>query len=324
MKLTKAKKAVASVAISLLAFLGVTGCNGNESSKKDGTTVVCTIFPVYDWVCEMTEGCDDVNVVLLAKNGADMHSFQPTVKDFVTIADCDMFIYVGGESEEWIDDCLSQNPNESRTDVNLTDILEGKLLEESDDNISQTEEEEEEEPENDEHIWLSIQRSVTCIEAIAPLLADKISDSEKILENASVYANELEILDNEYREFFSTISNPEMIIVDRFPFRYFVSDYGIEYYAAFSGCSAETEASFETIKKLSEALSESNQNVVYITESGDEKLAKTVMEEAGKEVDVAHINSIQSVGQNEIDSGEASYISYMTSNLDILKQYMNQ
>lgn len=315
---------IVGILISMCMIVSLAGCQRNDDfGKKDGTTVVCTIFPIYDWVCEMTKGCDDVNVVLLAKNGADMHSFQPTVKDFVTIADCDMFIYVGGESEEWIDDCLSQNPNESRAEVNLSDVLEEMLLEENEEGILQGEEEEAEgEVENDEHIWLSIKRSKAAVEAIASVLSTKTTYADTLTENATLYANNLDELDKEYEEFVSSCDNPWIIVADRFPFRYLVSDYGIEYHAAFSGCSAETEASFDTILSLADTLAASDEKVLYITESGDEKLAATVMEQAGKEVEVAVLNSVQAVGQADIDSGSAHYIDYMRSNLEVLKQYM--
>lgn len=316
---------IISVMISVLAIAGLMGCQGGQgTNEKDGTTIVCTIFPIYDWVCEMTKGCDDVNVVLLAKNGADMHSFQPTVKDFVTIADCDMFIYVGGESEEWIDDCLSQNPNENRSDLSLSDALNEMLLEENEDGIAQGEEEEEDgdEVENDEHIWLSIKRSKAAVEAIAPILSAKTSHSDKVMENTTAYTDSLEALDKEYSDFISSCNNPEIIVADRFPFRYLASDYNIEYYAAFSGCSAETEASFDTIINLADVLAASDEEVIYVTESSDGKLANTVMEQAGKSVDIAVLNSIQAVGQSDIDSGNAHYIDFMKNNLEVLKTYM--
>lgn len=312
-----------SIAVSVFAIVSLVGCQTDNNNEKDGTTVVCTIFPIYDWVCEMTKECDDVNVVLLAKNGADMHSFQPTVKDYVTIADCDMFIYVGGESEEWIDDCLSQNPNGNRYDLNLSDALNEMLLEETNEGISQSEDEEDEgEIENDEHIWLSIRRSKAAVEAIAPILAEKTSHGDIVSANAASYANELEALDKEYEDFVSSCVNPEIIVADRFPFRYLTSDYGIDYHAAFSGCTTETDASFDTILKLAAVLKNGNENVIYITECGSEKLAFTVMEQAGKKVEVEVLNSIQSVGQTDIDAGTAHYIDYMKGNLEALKKYM--
>lgn len=317
-KLTK----ILGIVITAFSLISFCGCNTPTIYAKDGTTIVCTIFPIYDWVCELTEGIDNVNVVLLAQNGADMHSFQPTVSDFVKIADCDMFIYVGGESEEWIDDCLSQNPNEKRDDINLSEVLASQLIEESDTGIFEESEEEEEDAENDEHIWLSLKRSITAVEGIADCLENKNIDSAKVKENRERYVSELQSLDKEYEEFFSSMDNPEIIVVDRFPFRYLTADYGISYYAAFSGCTTETDASFDTIIGLADVLSEGDYGVLFITEAGDEKLAETVMEQAGKEVDIAVINSIQSVGQSDIDNKTAHYLSFMRDNLNTFRQYV--
>lgn len=309
---------VSLIAILVLMCSGMfSGCSFKTSSEN-GTTIVCTIFPIYDWAKEITKGMDNVNVVLLAKNGSDMHSFQPTVQDMVTIADSNIFIYVGGESEEWIEDCLSQNPNEQRTDISLMEVLSDETLEESSEGIAVEEEEEGEdgEVENDEHIWLSLRRSKICVEAIADAVCQK-TGSEIPMSNASSYTALIDELDGEYSSFF-TDNDVTITIADRFPFRYLTADYNIKYFAAFSGCTTETDASFDTIIELSKNFASSGEKVIYITESGDEELAKAVMEQAGVDGTIKVLNSMQSVSSKDIENN-ASYLSYMRENLETFK-----
>ena len=306
------------LSVSAMAFMLV-GCNGNAS--KDGTTIVCTIFPIYDWVCEMTEGIDDVNVVLLADNGADMHSYQPTAKDILTVSDCDIFIYVGGESDEWIDEYLANNEKQERTEINLMEVLENNVLEESDDGIVSGEEEEEE-TEYDEHVWMSLKRSKICVEHIGEIIKAKIGNAEAVSNNTDTYMAELVSLENEYSAFFESLDNPVITVADRFPFRYLVEDYNIDYYAAFSGCSTETDASFDTIITLGENFASTGEEIIFITESGNEELAETVLEQAGVEASIEKINSVQSVVLDENGGYDKGYLELMKDNLEVFKTYM--
>ena len=311
-------KLVSTIFILLTLIFMMSGCVRNNGNKN-GTTIVCTIFPIYDWVCQMTEGVDDIQVILLSENGADMHSFQPTVKDVVTIADCDYFIYIGGESEEWIDDCLSQSPNPNRIDIKLMDVLEGNVVFESDEGIIQGEDEEEEEPETDEHIWLSLSRSIKCIEYISEEISKDLEDSNKLNENTSIYTKELLELDEEYREYFDN-NDRQLIVLDRFPFSYLCSDYDVDYLALFPGCSTDSNASFKTVIVTSDILNDSEEACVYITENGDETLAKTIIEQSGKNVQYRILDSIQTVSLAKAREDNVSYLSIMKNNLKILKE----
>ena len=307
---------ISSVLILVVICSGMLfGCNVKTTSKN-GTTIVCTIFPIYDWAKEVTQGMDNVNIILLSKNGSDMHSFQPTVQDLVTIADSDIFIYVGGESEEWIKDCLAQNPNADRRDISLMEVLSDVTLSETSEGIANHEEEETGEVENDEHIWLSLRRSKICVEAVAAAIGDK-TGSDIPQANASSYTALLDELDKEYSEFFND-NAITITVADRFPFRYLTSDYNIKYYAAFSGCTTETDASFETIIELSKNYASTGEKVIYITESGNEELAKAVMDQAGVDGTIKVLNSMQSVSSKDIDNN-ASYLSYMRDNLETFK-----
>lgn len=354
-------KCILTTFISVASILVMSGCEG-QNVKENGTTIVCTIFPIYDWVCEVTEGAEDVNVILLSENGADMHSFQPTVKNVIDITDCDMFIYVGGESEEWINDCISQNPNPNRVDINLMEFLEDDVLEESHEGILQGEHEHEdadehlengdesgnhddldeheedanenhedlganyeehshehEELENDEHIWLSLRRSAKCIEHIADEIALKSSYADLINANADTYIEGICALDSEYRDYFDN-NDRKIFVLDRFPFGYMTSDYDVEYMALFSGCTTDANASFQTVMTMADLLNSTDENTVYITENGNEKLARTIIDQSGESKSVRKLNSIQTVSLAGFKEDSKGYLDYMRENLEVLKE----
>ena len=197
----------------------------------------------------------------------------------------------------------------------MDEINEDILLESSEGIISAEEEEEEA---YDEHIWLSLKRSIKCVDVMGNALKNKTSYADKITESLSSYEEKLNELDKEYAEYFS--SNPRtLIIADRFPFRYLAEDYGFDYLAAFPGCSSESSISFVPVVELSEGLKNSDENVVFITESGDTELADTVIEQSGKDAKTIVLDSLQCVSLKKIEEG-ASYYSLMKSNLDALKQ----
>lgn len=332
-------KCILTTFISVASILVMSGCEG-QNVKENGTTIVCTIFPIYDWVCEVTEGAEDVNVILLSENGADMHSFQPTVKNVIDITDCDMFIYVGGESENWINDCISQNPNPNRVDINLMEFLEDDVLEESHEGILQGEHEHEdaeehleigyesgnhndldehEELENDEHIWLSLRRSAKCIEHIADEIALKSSYADLINSNADTYIEGICALDSEYRDYFDN-NDRKIFVLDRFPFGYMTSDYDVEYMTLFSGCTTDANASFQTVMTMADLLNSTDENTVYITENGNEKLARTIIDQSGESKSVRKLNSIQTVSLAGFKEDSKGYLDYMRENLEVLKE----
>lgn len=315
MKKNRIKSLFISIILLVLPAVSFTGCTtiGKADNK---TTVVCTVFPLYDWTKEITKDCEDIEVILLEDDGTDMHSYQPTVKDLVDIEDCDVFIYIGGESEEWAKEYSEKHPSESRLDICLMDEINEDILLESSEGIISAEEEEEEA--YDEHIWLSVKRSIKCVDVMGNALKNKTSYADKITESLSSYEEKLNELDKEYAEYFS--SNPRtLIIADRFPFRYLAEDYGFDYLAAFPGCSSESSISFVPVVELSEGLKNSDENVVFITESGDTELADTVIEQSGKDAKTIVLDSLQCVSLKKIEEG-ASYYSLMKSNLDALKQ----
>ncbi|MBE6869722.1 MAG: ZinT/AdcA family metal-binding protein [Ruminococcus albus] len=522
------KKKIGIYALTLLmAAVGMTSCSSASADKSDvkvkkksadGSetfSVVCTIFPEYDWVKEILgDHADNVELTYLLDNGVDLHSYQPTADDILKINNCDLFVYVGGESDEWVEDVLETSPNKDMKVINLMEVLgdsakveelkEGMQEDEHDhehdhskevstfeddevqdrslsdwagewqspypfvldgtldeaweamaetkgkmtaeeykeyyktgyetdimsvkidgDNITYTydngktvssdykytgyfiqdwsggtraamyrfeaedkesgapvyiefndhmiepakaehfhlrmsnesydaivdpekywptffpaemsgedicdhlaghdkdeekheHEHEEGEEEYDEHVWLSVKNAeVLCAEIENNLEAIDSANAADYKANLDSYIAKLSELDNSFSTLVDNSSVKTLIFGDRFPFRYFVDDYGLDYFAAFIGCSAETEASFDTIVFLADKVKELDSKTIFTLENSSKDIAETIISTSGKEVDIAELNSLQSVSNEDIENG-ASYLSLMQKNYDVL------
>jgi zinc transport system substrate-binding protein len=319
------KKLIALVLSALVLTSLLVGCGSTESKKAD-VKVVTTIFPLYDWVREVAKDDADINLDLLLDNGVDLHSYQPSAKDIVTISDCDVFIYVGGESDKWVDDTLKQANNKDMIVLDLMDILGDKAKEEELKEGMQGEAEEggkehKEETEYDEHVWLSLKNSSLFVDKIAEALGKiDTQHASDFTANAADYKSKLNELDKQVQDAVDKASVKTLLFGDRFPFRYLTDDYKLDYYAAFVGCSAETEASFETITFLSGKVDELNLKAIMQIETSDGSIAKTVRDNTKtKDQTILTLDSMQSVTTERVQNGE-TYLSIMTSNLDILKE----
>ncbi len=321
-------KKIIAAALCAAMMMSFASCSDTGSSKKEGkVSVVCTIFPEYDWVRNITKGVDDVEITYLLENGSDLHSYQPTAEDILKISDCDVFIYAGGESDGWVSDALENKRNKDMKMINMLDVVGDKAKEEEVKEGMQAEEEdhdheegEEEEKEYDEHTWLSVSNAKTVCKRIADDLSE-IDENNKdaYKQNLESYTKELDALDSDIRAFADSTKNKTLIFGDRFPFRYFTDEYGFDYYAAFVGCSAETEASFETIAFLANKADELGAKTVFMIENSDGKIAQAIIDNTKqKDAKTATLNSLQSVTKEQLDDGQ-SYISLMRSNLDTLK-----
>ena len=318
------KKLLALVLSALVITSLLVGC-GSPEEKKAGVKVVTTIFPIYDWVREVAKDDADINLDLLLDNGVDLHSYQPSAKDIVTISECDVFIYVGGESDKWVDDTLKQSNNKDMVVLDLMDILGEKAKEEEVKEGMQEDEHEhkegEEEHEYDEHVWLSLKNSSLFVDKIAEALGKiDTQHAADFTANADAYKGKLDALDKQYQDAVDKASVKTLLFGDRFPFRYLTDDYKLDYYAAFVGCSAETEASFETITFLSDKVDELGLKAIMQIETSDGSIAKTVRDNTkAKDQTILTLDSLQSVTTERVENGE-TYLSIMTSNLDILRQ----
>ena len=293
-------------------------CKNQETSSK--ISIVCTIFPEYDWVNNILgDNKDNFNVKLLMATGADLHSFRPSVEEIATVAMCDLFIYVGGESDDWVTKALANSVNENMITINLLEVLgeNAKLEEEKEGMQSESGEEAEEDGELDEHVWLSLKNAQIFVSEIAnKISALDQSNAEIYSQNASEYNGELSSLDAKYAQAVAAGSTKTLIFGDRFPFRYLVDDYNLNYYAAFKGCSAETEASFETITFLAQKVDELNIKYIFILEDSSADIASTIIANTtSKNQQTIRINSLQGV----TTSGYQSYLAAMKTNLEAIK-----
>ena len=318
---------------------------GSENQKLQ---IVTTIFPEYDWVKEILgEKADNTDLTLLLGNGTDMHSFQPTMADILKVSTCDVFIYVGGESDEWVADALKGAGNPDRKAINLMEVLGEKAKAEeivegmqdedghtyiSDEDMTDTARAEEENGSNqsdtdeddleyDEHVWLSLENASLFCDTIADILGEADPENAEFYQqNAAAYEEKLAVLDQEYKDAVDQSQSKTLLFADRFPFRYLTDDYGLTYYAAFTGCSAETDASFETITFLAGKLDELKLPVVLTIENSDQKVAKAVIENTKtKDQKILTLNSMQSVTTQDVEEG-TTYLSIMENNLKILKE----
>lgn len=323
------KKLISVLCVMVLAVSMLTGC-GTDASKDNGKiSVVTTIFPEYDWVREITKGNANVEITMLLDKGVDLHSFQPTADDIVKVSSCDMFIYVGGEFDEWVEDALKEATNKDMIVINLLDVLgdsvkEEELVEGMEGEEEEEESEEEEGPEYDEHVWLSLKNAEVLCQYISDELCKIDPDNKETYEtNVKAYIAQLDTLDKEYEATVSNASVKTVLFGDRFPFRYLVDDYGLDYYAAFVGCSAESEASFETIKFLADKTDELGLNAILQIESADGKIAQTIKDTTKtKSQQILTMDSMQSVTAKDVSAG-ATYLGIMQENLSVLSQAIN-
>lgn len=298
----------------------------NDNNKTEKVKIVTTIFPEYDWVRQIAgDKVSDMDITMLLDNGVDMHSYQPTADDIMKISDCDLFIYVGGESDEWVNDALKEAVNKDMQVIDLLDVLGEQVkieeLVEGMQDAEHEEEEEHEEKEYDEHVWLSLKNAETLCDAIAEALGNADPDNKAVYDtNKAAYIDQLVSLDNQYREVVDQASVKTLLFGDRFPFRYMVDDYGLSYYAAFAGCSAESEASFETISFLAKKIDELGLKYVMTIEKSDQKIAKTIIENTqNKDQSILALDSMQSTTSADVANG-MTYLSIMEGNLNILKE----
>ena len=312
--------------------------SNSEETKK--LSIVTTIFPAYDWVKQVVGDNKNVEISFLIDKGVDLHSYQASAADIAKITDSDLFVYVGGESDDWAEDIIKENPNLKY--INMVDsigeaalaeeLVEGMQDEEEHDyegeehaheegeHAHEEGEHEDGEEEIDEHVWLSIKNAETIVSAIEAKLAEIDPDNKAEYEkNANDYLAKLDELDKEYKDTLSSIQNKTIIVGDRFPFRYLVNEYGIKYYAAFTGCDAGSEASFETVKFLANKMDELNMSDIFIIDGSKGDLAKTIVENTkDKNAKVLVLDSMQSTKSSD----NANYLDIMKKNLEVLKEVL--
>lgn len=317
---------ILSISIPLAGVRTAEAGTTEDSGKK--LKIVTTIFPEYDWTRAVLGDREvDVDLTMLLDNGTDLHSFQPAVKDIMKVSSCDLLIYVGGESDQWIEDALESAQNKHMKTINLMEVLGDTIKEEETVEGMQESDhghEDEDEKEYDEHVWTSLRNASVICGIIAETLEEMDPENKDVYaSNAATYQEKLSDLDTEYQNTVDSAKQNTLLFADRFAFRYLVDDYGLNYYAAFSGCSAESEASFKTVTFLADKLDELGLKTVLTIEKSDDRIAQTVIENTEtKDQKILELNSMQSITSDEIADG-VTYLSVMEDNLNVLKEALN-
>lgn len=314
-----------------IAILGILLCscdNNIVSNSNSKISVVTTIFPAYDFVREIA-GTDDIDLKMLLKPGSEAHSYEPTPQDIITIQNCDIFIYVGGESDEWVKNILSATTENLNIKmiammdcVNAVEeeIVDG-MQEASDVDHHNHDFDDTYKPEYDEHVWTSPKNAIKIVNRITELLIEvDQANNEHYFERHNSYIEKLNQIDSAFEEVVRTGKRNVIVFGDRFPFRYFADDYKLNYYAAFPGCSSETEASAKTVSFLINKINNEQIPVVLYPELSNKKIAMTICESTGAKP--MQFNSCHNLTNDSFKSG-ASYISLMKENIETLKEALN-
>lgn len=313
------KKWISVIFMLLMSLLMITACVSKEEidlNEKKGLQIVSTVFPGYDFAKQIVG--DNAEVSMLLPPGVESHSYEPSPQDIINIQNSDILIYVGGESEQWVDKILDSMDNKVIT-VKMMDavqlyeeeIIDGMQKEEdSDDEAS-------EEHEYDEHIWTSLKNAQNIVARINEAVVSLDSKNKRVYDkNTKSYIEKLDNLDKEFENLFKTFEKPTLIFGDRFPFRYFVEDYNLDYFAAFPGCSSETEPSASTIAFLIDKVKEKSLNTVFYIEFSNHNIADTIAESTGAKTAMLH--SCHNISKKDMDSG-VSYYYLMEQNYETLK-----
>lgn len=306
-----------------LIILLLTGCAPLQQ-QTDKTKVVATIFPLYDFAREIAG--NDAEVKMLLKPGAEVHSYEPTPQDIIAIQNCDVFLYIGGESDEWVRNVLESIDTTHMQVLALMDSVEA--AEEAEGGFAWNGEHDHgdddhahEEMEYDEHIWTSPRNAVKIVKAITGALqaADR-NHADGYESRATAYAEKLRQLDQDLTKTVAEAERNTIIFADRFPFLYLVRDYGLNYYAAYPGCSSEAEPSASTVAAIIEKVNETGVPIIFYIELSNRLMANTIAEATGAEELLLH--SCQNVSKEEFDRGE-SYLSLMNQNIVNLRKALN-
>ena len=319
----------ALLAAVCLVIVSLAGCAVREEAPDDGRMkVVTTIFPQYDFARAISGPEELASVRMLLSPGEEVHSYEPTPLDIKEIQNCDLFIYVGGENDVWVDRIL-ENMGDNRPHtlrlVDLTDTVEEEIVEgmmqergEHEGHVHGGDSSEEEHEEADEHVWTSPAKAAEITEGIAAEMARiDPANKEQYLANARAYEEELLEIDAQFRQIVEDAERRTLVFGDRFPFRYFAIEYGLNYYAAFPGCSSESEPSASTLAFLIDKVRSERIPVVFTIELSNGNIARAICESSGAAMRTFH--SCHNVTKEQMESG-ATYVSLMRDNLVVVRE----
>ncbi len=307
------KKIAAAVMCGTLLCVSLCSCSAMDNLKgKDNEklSIVTTIFPSYDFARQLCG--TNADITMLLKPGQESHTYEPTAQDIMAIQECDLFIYVGGENDSWVEDILESFDEPVET-IAMTDCV--GLIEEVHD---EADGHDHDEHETDEHVWTSPKNAMAISGEIAEKLCEIDEKNEKYYkESLDKYLRELESLDNDIRSVVEGGKRKTLIFGDRFPFAYFANEYGLTCYAAFQGCSSETEPSPKVLAELIEKVEAEDIPAVLYIEFSAQTVADSIAEQTGCKSLLLH--SCHNVTEKEIADG-ATYVSLMRQNIETLKE----
>lgn len=331
------KKLLACALAASVAIFGLTACSNQDKADAHKLKIVTTNFAEYDFARQITG--DKADVKMLLKPGAESHSYEPSPQDIKTIQDSDLFVYVGGDSDEWVGDILESMDKKPNTfklmdavDLMEEEVKEGMVHEheheehadkheEHADKHEHEHEKHADEPEMDEHVWTSPVNAIKIVEKMsAEIIKLDPNNADTYKKNTEEYIKKLQKLDGEFREVVKNGKRKEIVVGDRFPFLYFVKEYGIEYYAAFPGCSNDTDTNPATIAFLTEKVKEDNIPVVFHIELSNEQMSKAIAEATGAKSEL--LNAVHNISDEDFKKG-VTYIDLMEHNVEVLKEALN-
>lgn len=307
--------ALLTAAATALCLCSCTSQNGTDNRDSGKMKIISTVFPPYDLAKQIAG--DNADISILLPPGSESHTYEPTAKEILEIQNCDIFLYIGGENEQWAEKIISSNKSDSVKTVKLIDCV--KTLEASD--LHEEEHHEEHSHEADEHIWTSPKNEQLMLTAVYDAICEADPENKAVYtKNKDSYNEQLSQLDKAYKEAIDNAKNKTIIIADKFPFRYLAEEYGLDCYAAFSSCSDESEPSAAAMTSLISKIKEQNIPVVYYLEFSSTKVADTLCSETGASSLMLH--SCHNVSKEDLEKG-ISYVDLMKQNLENLKTALN-
>lgn len=318
MKLKRKLLAVITAAATVLSLCACSSESGYSNSYSGKLKIISTVFPPYDLARQIAG--DDAEISILLPPGSEIHNYEPSAKDMIAIRNCDIFLYIGGENEQWAEKLINSNDTENVTAVKLIDYV-PTLSEDEDEHDHDHDHEHKHEHETDEHIWTSPKNAQLMLSAVYDAIC-KVdpSDKQTYTKNKDAYAKQLSDLDNAYRSAVDNAKNKTIVLADKFPFRYLAHEYGLEFSAAFAACSDESEPGVSTMIKLTKTIKENNIPAVYYLEFSSTKIADTLCDETGATKLMLH--SCHNVSKQDIENN-VSYVDLMKQNLENLKLTLN-
>lgn len=316
-------KKLLAVLTAVAIPLSLCACSSESSYfESDGSKlkIISTVFPPYDLAKHIAGNNAEIKILL--PPGSEAHTYEPTAKEIIAIQNCDIFLYIGGENEQWADKLINSNDTGKVKVVKLIDSVHTLSEEDEDEHEDEHEHHDHDhEHETDEHIWTSPKNARLMLSAVYNAICEVDHENSKIYtENKDAYDEQLAELDDEYQKAVDNATNKTIVLADKFPFRYLAHEYGLDCYAAFSSCSDESEPSVSTMIKLTKKIKENNIPVVYYLEFSSTKIANTLCDETDATKLMLH--SCHNVSKQDIENN-ISYVDLMKQNLENLKVALN-